>query len=74
MVTDTKTGETEATVIGEARVSIGGLYTIGADFYIVPTAVDEVIRKLEAWVRGEITNESSPRRPEYARQSSEARA
>jgi hypothetical protein len=74
MVTDTKTGETETTVIGEARVSSGGLYTIGADSYIVPSAVDEVVRKLEAWVHGEISDGSSPRRPEYPPQSSEARA
>ena len=74
MVTDTKTGATEATVIGEARVRAGGLYTIGADSYIVPSAVDEVVRKLEAWAHGEIANESPPRGPEYARQLSEARA
>ena len=74
MVTDVKTGETEATVIGEARVSSGGLYTIGADSYIVSSAVNEVIRKLEAWAHGENTDRSSPRRPEDAPQSSEARA
>ena len=74
MVMDTKTGETETIVIGEARVRSGGLYTIGADSYIVPSAVDEVVRKLETWVHGEITDGSSPRRPEYAPQSSEAKA
>ena len=72
MVTDTKTGETETTVIGEARVSTGGLYTIGADSYIVPTAVDEVVRKLEAWLHGEIGDGISTGRSEYALQSSEA--
>jgi hypothetical protein len=72
MVTDTKTGQTETTVIGEARVSTGGLYTIGADSYIVPTAVDEVVRKLEAWLHGEVGDGISSRRSEYAPQSSEA--
>jgi hypothetical protein len=43
MVTDAQTGETQTIVVGEARVSGGGLYTIGADSYILPSAVDEVI-------------------------------
>jgi len=66
MVMDAQTGETQTIVVGEARVSSGGLYTIGADSYIVPSAVDEVIQKLRAWARGEIGGGIFPRQAAYA--------
>ncbi len=64
MVTDAKTGETQTIIIGEARVGSGGLYTIGAESYIVPAAVDEVVQKLRKWARGEISDGSSTRQSE----------
>ena len=53
MIQDAKTGEILIIVEGIATVAAGGLYTIGADEYIVPTAVKDVVAKLCAWVRGE---------------------
>lgn len=68
MVTDAETGETQTIIIGEARVGSGGLYTIGAESYIVPTAVDEVVQKLRKRVRGEISGGPSPRQSEDSAQ------
>lgn len=42
-----------ATFRSEARVQAGGLYTIGADKYILGAAFDDIIRQLKAWVTGE---------------------
>ena len=39
------------TVRGKAAVREGGLYTVGADQYILPTAMDEVVDRLVAWTR-----------------------
>jgi hypothetical protein len=60
MVIDASSGDTQAIIVGEARVSGGGLYTIGAESYIVPSAVDEVVQKLRAWARGEISKGALP--------------
>jgi hypothetical protein len=40
-------------VRGKAAVREGGLYTIGADRYILSTAMDEVVDQLIEWTRGE---------------------
>jgi hypothetical protein len=42
-----------ATFRSEAKVEAGGLYTIGADKYILGAAFDDIIRQLKAWVTGE---------------------
>ena len=39
-------------VRGKAAVRSGGLYTVGADHYILPTAMDEVVEQLVEWARG----------------------
>jgi hypothetical protein len=51
MLTDTRTGDVLTIVRGNATVAAGGLYTIGADTYIVPSAVDQVMSELRAWAR-----------------------
>ena len=53
MLTDTTTGEIVIIARGNATVSGGGLYSIGADTYVVASAVDEVVRQLRAWATGE---------------------
>lgn len=53
MVTDTATGEILVIARGNATVAGGGLYTIGADDYIVAAAVDTAVAQLQAWARGE---------------------
>ena len=53
MLTDSATGEILTLAEGNATVSAGGFYTIGAESYIVPTAVDDVVQQLCAWARGE---------------------
>jgi len=53
MLTDTTTGEIVIIARGNATVSGGGLYTIGAETYIVATAVDDVVRRLCTWAAGE---------------------
>ncbi|MBU6498156.1 MAG: hypothetical protein KGL55_17800 [Rhodospirillales bacterium] len=52
MVTDTRSGVTVLIARGSATVGSGGLYTIGADSYILPTAVKDVVGKIEAWAGG----------------------
>lgn len=52
MLTDDRTGEILIIARGNATVSAGGLYTIGADSYIVGTAVDNVVEQLRGWARG----------------------
>jgi hypothetical protein len=52
MVTDTATGDVVVLARGDATVSSGGFYTIGADTYILSQAVDEVVRQLRAWASG----------------------
>jgi hypothetical protein len=53
MLTDSTTGEILMITEGNATVSGGGLFTIGADTYIVSSAVDDVMERLRAWARGE---------------------
>lgn len=53
MLTDTRTGEVAVLARGNATVAAGGLYTIGADTYIVASAVDEAVRQLRGWATGE---------------------
>lgn len=53
MVTDSTTGEILIIAEGNATVASGGLYTIGAEEYIVRSAVDDVVARLQAWARGE---------------------
>lgn len=52
MVMDSKSGETVAIVRGNATVASGGLYTVGADQYILRSALDEVVKKLHQVVSG----------------------
>jgi hypothetical protein len=37
---------------GNATVSAGGLYTLGAENYILKSAVDDAVTKLRAWASG----------------------
>lgn len=39
-------------VRGKAAVRKGGLYTIGADRYILSTAMDEIVQQLVEWAEG----------------------
>jgi hypothetical protein len=55
MLTDTSTGATVALITGEARVAAGGLYTIGADTYIVDAAATDIARQLREWAHGVAT-------------------
>jgi hypothetical protein len=61
MLTDTTTGEIVIIARGNATVAGGGLYTIGADTYIVASAVDEVVRQLSAWATGESSTSEDPK-------------
>jgi len=51
-LTDTSSGATVAMITGEARVGFGGLYTIGAETYIVDAAAQDVAQQLRTWARG----------------------
>jgi hypothetical protein len=42
-----------ATFRSEAAVRSGGLYTIGADYYIFGAAFSDIIKQLKAWVKGD---------------------
>lgn len=46
MIMDSKSGETVAIVRDNAKVASGGLYSIGADKYILESALDDIVRKL----------------------------
>jgi phospholipase/lecithinase/hemolysin len=52
-VTDSSTDQTVLAITGEERLGAGGLYTIGAESYIVDTAIDDLVRQLRTWARGE---------------------
>ena len=41
-----------ATLRSESEVAAGGLYTIGADQYILGVAFDDIAKQLEAWAGG----------------------
>jgi hypothetical protein len=49
MVTDRRTGQIAITVRGNATVGSGGLYTIGADTYILDAAINDVVKQLRDW-------------------------
>lgn len=59
MLSDSATGETVLILRGNATLASGGLYTIGADTYIVPSAVDDVVGRMCAWARGESPGDAS---------------
>ena len=64
MLTDTRTGEVLIIARGNATVAAGGLYTIGADTYILPSAVDQVMNQLREWARtGAPASVSGPTQP-----------
>jgi len=52
MVQDTHSGEILIITEGQATVGGGGLTSVGAWSYIVPTAVKDIVGKLQAWVKG----------------------
>jgi len=49
MIQDSKTGEILIILEGNATVRSGGLDTVGAWSYIVPTAVKDIVRQLQSW-------------------------
>lgn len=61
MLTETKTEEIVVIAEGSATVSAGGLYTIGAENYIVGIAVESVVEQLSAWARGKSVGTSEHR-------------
>lgn len=52
MVSKAKDQSAVVIIQGNAVVSAGGLYTIGADDYILKSAADDVVSKLRAWAAG----------------------
>jgi hypothetical protein len=61
MLTDSATGEIIVILRGNATLASGGLYTIGADTYIVPSAVDDVVNRMRAWALGESPDAATPK-------------
>jgi Domain of unknown function (DUF4410) len=53
MVWDRSEGKVLATLRSQSSVQAGGLYTIGADQYILGVAFNDIIKQLETWVTGE---------------------
>ena len=51
MVTDTRTGEIVLILRGNATVAAGGLYSAGADSYIISAAVEQVVEQLRTWAQ-----------------------
>ncbi len=49
--------EVLATFKSQSAVKGGGLYTLGADQYILDVAIDDIVRQLEAWAKGEPTKQ-----------------
>jgi hypothetical protein len=49
MMQDSKTGEILIILEGNATVGSGGLYSIGAWSYIIPTAVKDIVSQLQSW-------------------------
>lgn len=43
-----------ATFRGQASVRVGGLYTVGADQYILGVAVDDIVGQMKAWASGAV--------------------
>ncbi len=59
MITDSRTGRTVLIARGNANVNSGGLYTIGADTYILSTAVNDAVRQMANWARGQPTGSAT---------------
>jgi len=53
MLQDRETGATALVLRGQTTVSAGGLYTIGADTYVLDAAIADIAGKMEAWARGQ---------------------
>ena len=51
ILTDGRNGSTVLIVRGNGTVRSGGLYSIGADLYIVDAAVGDVVRQMRDWAR-----------------------
>jgi len=51
MLQDSKTGEILIIFEGNATVGSGGLFTVGAWNYIVPTAVKDIVIQLQSWAK-----------------------
>ena len=43
-----------ATFQSKAQVSAGGLYTVGAEEYILDVAIGDIVKQMEAWARGDL--------------------
>lgn len=54
MLSNAKDQSAVLIIQGNATVSAGGLYTIGAEDYILKSAADDVIKKLRAWAAGPV--------------------
>ncbi len=52
MVTDRRTGQIAIIIRSNASIAAGGLYTIGADTYILDAAVNDVVKQLQDWANG----------------------
>lgn len=52
MIVDSDSATTLLIVQGNAAVKGGGLYTLGAESYILGTAVDDAVRQMSEWARG----------------------
>jgi hypothetical protein len=52
MLSNAKDQSAALIVQGNATVSAGGFYTVGAEDYILKSAADDVIKKLQTWAAG----------------------
>ena len=52
MVWETAEAKALATFRSQSSVRAGGLYTVGADQYILGVAFDDIVRQLDAWAKG----------------------
>jgi len=52
MVWETAEAKALATFRSQSSVSVGGLYTVAADQYILGVAFDDIVRQLDAWTKG----------------------
>jgi hypothetical protein len=52
MVLQKAESKTLAVLRSQASVETGGLYTIGADQYILSVALNDIVRQLEEWAKG----------------------
>jgi hypothetical protein len=54
MLSNAKDQSAVLIVQGNATVSAGGFYTVGAEDYILKSAADDVIKKMQAWAAGPV--------------------